>query len=143
MDREAAAIKYANWEKLIIAANSTDLNKKEWCAQNGINEKTFYYWQRKVRQKAAETMNALKVATQSSPMPVAKDGTIVTSHVQNSFVELQYRNEETAFSPAACETEPGNEDPELVLQVRDCRLFIRGNVQEHTLAVVLKAVRNA
>ena len=73
MDKEAAAIRFANWEQLIVAANSSGLRKREWCAQNGITEKSFYYWQRKVREKAIETMKALKPVGESMPAAIQQD----------------------------------------------------------------------
>ena len=90
MDKEAAAIRFANWEQLIVAANSSGLRKREWCEQNGITEKTFYYWQRKVRSKAIETMKALKAVDESTPTAIQKDQAMTLSRTESSFVELSF-----------------------------------------------------
>lgn len=142
MDKEAAAIRFANWEQLIVVANSSGLRKREWCAQNGITEKSFYYWQRKVREKAIETMKALKPVGESMPAAIQQDQEMTLSRTESSFVELSFQNEAPAIPAAPCEPAPNNH-AELMLQVGDCQLFINGNIQEQTLATVLKVIRNA
>ena len=54
MDQEVNIIRTENWKRLIMEANRSGLSKSEWCRQNGINIKTFFYWQRKIRLMEAE-----------------------------------------------------------------------------------------
>ena len=42
------------WTQIIRECQSSGLSKKEYCRQQGISEKTYYYWLRKLRSKAAE-----------------------------------------------------------------------------------------
>ena len=49
------------------------ITKKEWCLQNHINEKSFYYWQRVIRKEALTTCQ----------LPVT-----AASSIETSFVEL-------------------------------------------------------
>ena len=142
MDKEAAAIRFANWEQLIVAANSSGLRKREWCLQNGISEKSFYYWQRKVREKAIDTMKALKPDGELLSAAIQQDQAIALSRTESSFVELSFQKETPSIPAAPCEP-ASNNHPELMLQVGDFQLFINGNIQEQTLATVLKVMRNA
>ena len=54
MDKITHEMRRANWTGLIQDCLSSGLSKKEWCLQNHVNEKTFYYWQRRIRKDAYE-----------------------------------------------------------------------------------------
>lgn len=43
-----------NWMRIIRERQASGLTNKEFCAQRGISEKTYYYWLRKVREASAE-----------------------------------------------------------------------------------------
>ena len=45
-----------NWAGIIRERQESGLTVKDYCAQHGIAEKTYYYWLRKLRAAAAETM---------------------------------------------------------------------------------------
>ena len=49
MDRATSEIRYRQWTQVIQAWNSSGLSKHDYCQQNGINEKQFYYYQRRIR----------------------------------------------------------------------------------------------
>lgn len=51
MDKITHEVRLANWTKLIQKCLSSGLSKKQWCLQNQIDEKRFYYWQRRVREE--------------------------------------------------------------------------------------------
>lgn len=42
------------WAEMIRACRESGLSNKEFCRQNGISEKTYYYWLRRLRQVACE-----------------------------------------------------------------------------------------
>ena len=42
------------WEKQVIDCRSSGLTVKEWCRQNGMKDKTYYYRLRKVCEKCLE-----------------------------------------------------------------------------------------
>ena len=44
-----------NWAMLIQECNNSGLTKREFCQQRGISEKSFYYWQRKLRAHIIES----------------------------------------------------------------------------------------
>ena len=44
-----------NWAMLIQESKTSCLTNKEFCEQRGISEKSFYYWQRKLRSHIIES----------------------------------------------------------------------------------------
>ncbi len=44
-----------NWAMVIQQCNSSGLSNREFCRQRGIAEKSFYYWQRKLRQQIVKS----------------------------------------------------------------------------------------
>lgn len=47
-------IRWKEWEEQIREQTSSGLTAKEWCRQNNINVKTYYYHLRRVREKLCE-----------------------------------------------------------------------------------------
>ena len=45
-----------SWTEIIRECQASGLTNKEFCAQRGISEKTYYYWLRKVRTAATAVM---------------------------------------------------------------------------------------
>lgn len=43
------------WAMLIQESRTSGLTNKEFCEQRGISEKSFYYWQRKLRSHIIES----------------------------------------------------------------------------------------
>ena len=50
----AQEVRKQQWKQLIIACNNSGMSKKKWCAENGINEKSFYYYQKILRNELLE-----------------------------------------------------------------------------------------
>ena len=44
------------WAQIIQECQSSGLSNKEYCRQHGISEKSYYYWLRKLRSAAAESI---------------------------------------------------------------------------------------
>ena len=74
------------------------MSVRAWCSENNINEKKFYYWQRRVRGKAIETFNESKIQSKTNfvQLPVPIDSSInspsfkadMVIHVGNNVLEL-------------------------------------------------------
>ena len=47
-------LRLQNWTEVIRAKQESGLTNREFCAQHGIAEKTYYYWLRKVRRAALD-----------------------------------------------------------------------------------------
>ena len=66
------------WAVLIQECSASGLTNKEFCRQRGISEKSFYYWQRKLRQQIVEATSPQLV--QLEPQPETED-----------LLQIQYR----------------------------------------------------
>ena len=49
MDAKTAEIRYQRWAQVIQDWNNSGLSKRDYCQQNAIDEKQFYYYQRRIR----------------------------------------------------------------------------------------------
>ena len=112
------------------------MKKTEWCRQNGVTVKQFYYWQKKIR------VLALKEMSDGIGMDDAIRRDDPTAQLP-SFVELK-TPAQPHTSSYACRTED-SDDPQnatLTLRFKDYRLEIQGNSSESALRmVVLKGSR--
>ena len=128
MDQKAQQIRRSQWEQIVLEGNRASISKKEWCRQNGISEKSFYYWQRKIRSQAAEALESEKAV----PVCVGMSS--------SSFVELPFGSTAQTFSGGSAS--PGLA-PELMIQIGDCRVYVAGTIREQTLSTALKVIRHA
>ena len=92
MDKTTHEIRIANWRSIIeqCHARPEGQSAKQWLADNGISEKSYYYWQRKVRQESYGLIYA-DAGHIAKPEPVA-------------FAELPFTgstDDRQAFSPDA------------------------------------------
>lgn len=55
----------SRWAPIIKECKSSGMTVKAWCAQNNVNEKQFYYWQRRIREKLCSTVIENKVSIQT------------------------------------------------------------------------------
>ena len=61
------------WAMLIQESKTSGLTNKEFCEQRGISEKSFYYWQRKLRSHIIES---------SEPQLVPLDQPVISGVLQ-------------------------------------------------------------
>ena len=54
MDQITHQVRFSNWIKIIEQCNNRPVGTtaKQWLSENGISEKSYYYWLRKIRQQA-------------------------------------------------------------------------------------------
>ncbi len=70
-----------NWATVIQECNSSRLSNREFCRQRGIAEKSFYYWQRKLRQQLVESAAPQLIQLDQVPVP-------------DEMLQIQYRGAE-------------------------------------------------
>ena len=137
MDQEVNIIRIENWKRLILEANNSGLSKTEWCRQNNISSKTFFYWQRKIRLMEAQK------ALSSSELPSVSTGQ--KTAISSDFVDMTHLYKETT---APTESVPsGNSQsgfaPQLMLLADQYRILIGEDVREQTLSTVLREIKHA
>ena len=70
MDQSTHDVRCTNWLNIIEQCQQRpeNMTAKQWLANNGIKEKTYYYWLRKFRKEAYEKM---QIPVITSPLDVA------------------------------------------------------------------------
>ena len=86
MDATTAAIRYKGWMQVFEDCSNSGLTKHVYCQQNGINEKQFYYYQRRIR--AMLSMQAEHPALQEGGSGVVEFSTEQQTN-QPQIVKLQ------------------------------------------------------
>ena len=56
MDKSTRIVRLQRWSAEVAACNQSGMSKGDWCRENGVNPKTFYYHQRMVRRAAFEAL---------------------------------------------------------------------------------------
>jgi hypothetical protein len=91
---------------------------KAWCLENKVNEKQFYYWQRKIREE------------------ICVSAEIAPKEQRQAFVPLQIQDyDKKALQPVAPR-------PDLVISIGDYRLELMNQTSPELLEAVLKAINH-
>ena len=97
----AHAYKLRQWSELICECKASGKSVKLWCEEQGVCIKTYYYWQKRVRETACEQL-PLKEATDLRVVPASEvpsfteyrppsrngGSAAVTLHLSGSTVEI-------------------------------------------------------
>lgn len=143
MENEPRDYTEEEWRQLVIEANSTELSKRQWCAQAGVSEKQLYYWQHKFRKLGAK--EPLETAD------LEEEPTFVEITVNDSAKQLP-QEETTNITtplpepPASMPTISSGVEPfqpEMAIQTGDLQLLIGHNISEQAFRTVLKVLRSA
>lgn len=71
------------WAMVVQECAASGLSNREFCRQRGISEKSFYYWQRKLRTQIIEAAAPKLVQLEPTTIPV-----------QNDLLQIQFRGAE-------------------------------------------------
>ncbi|MBR2553353.1 MAG: hypothetical protein IKE94_00715 [Aeriscardovia sp.] len=135
MDHATTEIRTEQWRQIVLEANGSSLTKKEFCRQNGIKEKQFYYWQRKIRRQESS-----RLRLEATLAPV-ESTSVVSSCSSSSFVTVNLSEpEDTSSLPLSLSS---TFHPELMIQMNGVNLFVVSSVHEETLQSVIRVLRNA
>ena len=63
----------ADWAERIRDCRSSKMSVREWCKENGLSEKTYYYWQRKLFQMVSEQQGTFTEITPKYGVRKAQD----------------------------------------------------------------------
>lgn len=103
MDQSTHDVRRTNWLGIITECQQrpSSVSAKQWLADNGIKEKTYYYWLRKFRREACEQIQLPAVTTQAevsfaefhvpAPVPVkltAAGHAVATIHADGITLEI-------------------------------------------------------
>ena len=85
------------WEKLIADCQSSGLQVDEWCEKNEVSRHAYYYWLRKIRMKACESMlpaipeqnKSIAFAKVELPAHQSAPSTAITIHISGATLEVR------------------------------------------------------
>ena len=120
MDTVEVKHKYllTKWAPIIQECRNSGLTVKAWCAENSINEKQFFYWQRRVREDLCSNLD------------------IPTKEQLITFQPLKSQNSHREVSKS------GSFEPDMVLKIGNCQIDITNQASPQLLEIVLKVVSN-
>jgi len=119
MDQCTHDIRKQQWAKMIQQCNSSGLTKREWCRQNGISTKTFYYRQKQLRNEA---YCALAGKAQPEQVP----------STQVEFAEIELPSSESLSMETVSEFHPD-------AGIRTCTMTVE--VSSHASKEILRLIR--
>ena len=131
MDPKIKQIRRDRWLQIIIAASNSGMTKKQWCDEHQISTKTFYHWQKVIREEEAEKFQQLSLSYTGESIPIQIN---------------------PGCTPAAqfCDLEPQQAwvdistfHPEMLLQIGKYQMVVGNGISEATLATVLRVIGNA
>ena len=91
MDQLTREVRYSKWAEIIMAANNSGLSKAEYCRQNGIDNKSFFYYQRRIRQglyDIAQAERSKLVELPISERQKTPSGVVAVIHAGNISIEI-------------------------------------------------------
>ena len=101
------------WRKIIADCQNSGLKVDEWCEQNGVSRNSYYYWLRKIREKACQSVS-------SELLPVTNEST---------FAKLELNNIQ------------GNSHPAVVLRFGYATIEVMEGTSIETLEAVLSTLK--
>ena len=74
---------------MVEQRRESGLSNREYCRQNGIAEKTYYYWLRRLREAAAQQIqNPTLVHLDGEPKAPVESSTVGTIHLRIKEAEM-------------------------------------------------------
>ena len=79
-----------NWTARIMVCRGSGMTVRAWCRENGLSEKTYYYWQRRLFQALSEQQVSHKTAFAevTPPQPVCSGNVAVTVRISGTEADI-------------------------------------------------------
>ena len=129
MDASTSLVRLQNWKTLIDSCNARPVGqtKREWLAENGIHEKQFYYWQRRIRRIA---FGQLPVESRQFP-----DAITQSQKNEITFAELRPATRGPGMASVPC--------PDAVIQTAGCTIGFSNSASPALVKEVMEVVLHA
>lgn len=129
MDKITHEVRLAQWKKIIEECYSRPKGQtiRSWLSEHGISNKSFYYWQRKLRMQAYEEMK------QPVALPVMQEPSTV------AFAEIPYAAQLQECHPDIQE----QFQPTAVIRSGSLSIAVSNSVSEELLGRLLQEVHHA
>lgn len=126
MDKITHEVRLEQWKAIIeeCLSRPEGLSAKQWLAEKGIPEKTYYYWQRKVRQEAYAL---IKKDAAPPAMPIPSTQSV-------AFADIP-------FSPVQDDAQPFT--PNVVIRKGQTVLELSNSVSDRLLGKIMEVMSHA
>ena len=88
-------IRLKQWAQIIQTCQASGMTVIGWCNQNNINPKSYYYWLRKIRSMACESVSLVTERSEPQIVPVsfrqANTAAAITVHLPSISVDIPDR----------------------------------------------------
>ena len=122
-------VRISHWIGVIREQHASGQTKRSWCRENGIGEKTYYYWQRKIREAACEQMEGKK----NNALPILHS----SPGIQNAPVFTEVKQQSLRFmQPISDEVLPN----QLQMKFGDARLTVDMAYPIEKLALLIREI---
>lgn len=121
MDKITHKVRREQWLGIINECLSSGMSKTAWCKEHGISDKTFFYWQRKLREDAYIS------TIESSALPAVKDISAPTTSPID-FVEVKIPEQNEAVSTVF--------RPDIIIRKNSFSLEISNTVSPELLSMI-------
>lgn len=108
MDKSTHEMRLMKWTAIIKECRNSGMTVAAWCRENNISNKSFYYWQRKIRTKVFDNVKESTISNKTNfvQLPAPIDSSIGTPsfkadmvlHVGNNVLELSNTTSENLLS---------------------------------------------
>lgn len=129
MDQITHDVRRATWHNVIKQCQKRPEHTtiKQWCLDNDISEKSYYYWLRKFRKEAAQQMPV--PTTVQNPSPV-------------TFAEIPFVSSCDTYTKAGADaTLPVH--PTAVLRHKDLTIAVTNDISDSLLSRIIREVSHA
>ena len=128
MDQITHDVRTAQWDKIVRSCHERPVGQsaKKWLAENGINEKQYYYWQRRIRNLVA--------GITSKSLPATRPTEEVT------FVEMPAPIEQPVECPHTAVASSG---PAALIRAGKLEIELSNDISDELLSKILKVTAYA
>jgi len=128
MDKSTHEIRLAQWKQIIeqCQRRPEGQSAKQWLEENRINDKSYYYWQRKIRRGIYERIEC------STALP----STSAQKNNAVSFAEISFGNQ-------SMEPFPSSFQPTAVIKTAKATVAMSDNISDRLLDRILQEVNHA
>ena len=132
MDNGTNVIRRQLWQKIINDCHNRPEGQSaaQWMKDNGISNKSYYYWQKKLRTEAYE-----QIQTQTANMPVVQDNNGI------AFVEI--KRQEPAINSCRTADVVRGDSPVAIIRKEDVSIAISEEIPKDLLSVLIQEVCHA
>ena len=137
MDKAVMSVRMQKWVEVLEAANASGLTKTEWCAQNGIRSRQFFYWQKRIRDYLLEQHPELGLSTSENRIREANAQMLA---FLPSFYELTPRERSPDVLPFLEETMCAFST---MIRIGKYEVYVGDSSSEKTLSTILSVIQHA